>query len=214
MAKKKAEEQLGQSRARRVPIEELDKQIEAAEDELREIVQLKCDIRMPESLPNDPSYTLFFPCGKKGEQMSLLLRQGSGTWLLAEAPRYLKEGAVRQLGQMIEYAKQAVENESPQDVEVEPYTGNDPEEFAAAMGFTDDLVKTQELAKECFEGLEKVTLVVEGDPESTERWVAVRVDVVGSVGDVVTQNHAFHVRFACTISSNGQDHLRLQYNIL
>jgi len=213
-AKKRPEPLQPPNRPKRVPVEELDKQIAAAEEKLREIAQMKCDIRSPEPLPNDPSYTLFFHCGQDGEEMSLLLIQGSGTLLLSEAPRYLKEGAVRQMSAFLEYAESAVGDESRDDSEPEPYTGDDPEEFAAAQRISDDLELAQKIAKECFIGFEQLELQLQGDPESSARWVAIRIGVTGSVGDVVSQHSTYCRRISTELSERGLDQLRLQYHVV
>jgi len=206
--------QFSSSRQKRVPLEELDKQIAAAETKLRGIAQLECDVTMPVSLPNDPSYRMFFPSGQHGEEMSIVLFQGSGALRLVDAPRYLKEGAVRQLSAFIEHAEQMVGRESRDDAGPEPYAGSNPEEFAAAIGIADDLAAAIQIAKECFEGLEQHALALESDPESTARWIAIQVDVTGSVGDVVSQHNAYCQRISRELSDLGLDNLRLHYQVL
>jgi len=91
------------------PDEEYNKQIEEAEEKLREM-DLKHPVYLKDRHPIDPSWQLMFPSNQTGEQLSIIIMQrAGGSMPLLAAPSFLKRGGVRLLEALLEYAPVAQE---------------------------------------------------------------------------------------------------------
>ena len=108
------------------PIEELDAKVTEAEEKLR-AMGLEHEVWLKQPLEVDPSYNLCFSLLEDPKGLIMVQQVAGQTLRLMDAPRFLKQGAVRQLEELVEFAPIAQERAKALEEESVPEE-DEPEE--------------------------------------------------------------------------------------
>lgn len=96
----------------KTPIEELDTRIKTAEEKLRSM-DLEHEVWLKQPLEVDPSYNLCFSLLEDTKGIIMVQQMAGQTLRLMDAPCFLKEGACKQLDQLIGFATNAQDRAKP-----------------------------------------------------------------------------------------------------
>jgi len=70
------------------------------------------------------------------------------------------------------------------------------------------------LLKESFPNVERITLQIEQDPETDDRWILISFDVIGEVEDVLSRYDHYTELFVKSVPWPERDQIRVAYNII
>lgn len=104
------------------PIEELDAKVLEAEEKLR-AMGLEHEVWLKKPLDNDPSYNLCFSLLEDPKGLIMVQQVAGQTLRLLDAPRFLKQGAVRQFEQLLEFVPVAQEQAAAEVCDDNPQDG-------------------------------------------------------------------------------------------